>query len=156
MKHLDRTRKEKGKDYGDNRRKAKHSKIDVGDHVVLKNVIKRNKLTTNFNPQPFLVVKKSGTRITVKNLSSGVEMDRHVNHAKCLISCNPFRSVSLEESSPAEDQSTSNHEPERNPTSRTAEGVSQESSSSPIRSKREKRKPDYLNDYFIYKCLRLS
>lgn len=153
MKHNDRTRKEKGKVYGDNKRKAKHSSIDVGDHVILKNVIKRNKLTTNFNPQPFVVIKRNGTRITVKNLTSGVELDRHVNHAKCLISSNPFRRDFHDRTSTSEENLLVDQKNyEDNLTSRTSEELSPRSSN---RSKREKRKPEYLNDYFIYKCPRL-
>lgn len=81
IKDKDRENKEKGKLIGDRKRKAKDSSIDVGN---------KNKMTNNFNPQSHIVVKRTGTRLTVKNKRTGVELDRHVNHAKKLLSESPF------------------------------------------------------------------
>lgn len=82
--------KEKGKTYIDGKRKAKDSTIDVGDFVVVKNFIRKNKLTPNFNPQQHKVVKRDGTRLQLENVETGVISSRHVNHTKRIVNRNPF------------------------------------------------------------------
>lgn len=145
----DEIKKEKGKIYGDTKRRAKESRIDVGDHVVVKNLVKRSKLDTNFNPQPHIVVKKSGTRLTLRNLSTGVEYDRHVNHAKLLISSNPFdlKSPIFDEIiSKTEDDQPENTEEEKEGTAESTRSL----------QSRQKRKPEYLKDYELYKIRKLQ
>lgn len=141
VRQSDKTKKEKGKEYGDSKRRARESHIDVGDHVVVKNLVKRNKLETNFNPQPHVVVKKNGTRITLKNLLTGVEFDRHVNHAKLLISSNP---VNTRSGSPDDVLDSC----EENRPCEVDNGIVGRDET---RMQRRKRKPEYLNDYEIYK-----
>lgn len=139
LKIKDQENKEKGKVYGDQKRKAIFSKIDVGDHVLVKNFIKRNKLTTNFNPQPHEVIKKHGTRLTLKNLANGVEMDRHVNHTKQLSCGNPFKIItdrSADEDSREQDNTEEPH---------TNNIVNNQ-------RKRKHTPPNYLNDYVVYNC----
>lgn len=82
--------KEKGKQYIDEKRNAKQSTIDVGDLVVVKNFIRKNKLSPNFNPQKHKVVKREGTRLHLENLETGVLSNRHVNHTKRIGNQNPF------------------------------------------------------------------
>lgn len=146
LRDFDKTKKEKERIYGDTKRRAKESKIDVGDHVVVRNLRKRNKLETNFNPQPHVVVKKSGTRITLKNLSTGVEFDRHINHAKLLISCNPVntRSTILDEVITSSTKTRIANELKEAPTNGPLEK----------RSQRSKRKPEYLKNYEVYKIIK--
>lgn len=82
--------KEKGKVYADSKRKAKPLNIDVGDYVVVKNFIRKNKLTTTFNPDPHLVIQREGSRLHLKNTKSGVVYNRHVNHTKRILNANPM------------------------------------------------------------------
>lgn len=116
--------KASGKKYTDCKRKAKPSNIDVGDHVVVKNFVKKNKLTCNFHPDPHIVVQREGTRLTLQNLKSGVKSNRHVNHTKRVLSKNP---VSTEDE-PANNIEETNNEDEPRP-------------------KRTRTKPAHLNDY---------
>lgn len=51
----DTLRKSSGKEYGDRKRKAKDSALELGDKVYVKNIIKEKKLTSNFNPTQLLV-----------------------------------------------------------------------------------------------------
>lgn len=89
-KENDRKSKEKGKVYADSKRKAKPLNIDVGDYVVVKNFIRKNKLTTTFNPDPHLVIQREGSRLHLKNTKSGVVYNRHVNHTKRILNANPM------------------------------------------------------------------
>lgn len=78
----DKQAKEKGRKYADTKRRATSCNIDVGDLVLVKNVIRKNKLTPTFNTQEHEVIKREGTRLHLKNLETGVLSNRHVNHAK--------------------------------------------------------------------------
>lgn len=85
--------KEKGRVYADAKRRAKPCNIDVGDYVIVKNFIKKNKLTTTFNPEPHLVTQREGSRLHLKNIKSGVVSNRHVNHTKRILSANPMMNL---------------------------------------------------------------
>lgn len=141
-------KKEKGKQYGDLKRKAKYSEIDIGDTVLVKNQLKKNKLTTNFNPQPHVVLQRTGTRLTVKDLKTGVESDRHVNHAKRIMSSSPFQNS---ESAVTGDLFDPNQY-EASSVPEQCNEDTRENSSGPIKkSRRERRVPGYLKDYNINK-----
>ena len=53
----------KGKAYADLKRGAIPESIRVGNTVLLKT----NKLSTNFNPDPFKMVHKTGSQVTLRN-----------------------------------------------------------------------------------------
>lgn len=86
----DRKAKEKGRMYADSKRRAKQCNIDVGDYVIVKNFVKKNKLTTTFNPEPHLVIQRDGSRLHLKNIKSSVISNRHVNHTKRILNANPM------------------------------------------------------------------
>lgn len=94
-KQLDNLIKKKGMEYTNNKRKAKSCNIDIGDYVIIKNIIKKNKLTPTFNPQEHEVVRRKGTRLHLKNLETGVVYQRHINHAKKVVCRNPVKSQDL-------------------------------------------------------------
>lgn len=87
----DKQAKEKGRKYADTKRRATSCNIDVGDLVLVKNVIRKNKLTPTFNTQEHEVIKREGTRLHLKNLETGVLSNRHVNHAKKTACRNPLK-----------------------------------------------------------------
>lgn len=157
MMKTDTDKKEKGRIYGDNRRRAKHSTIDIGDHVVVKNFLKRSKLTPTFDPQPYIVTKKNGTRLTVKNLETGMEYDRHINHTKRLTCSSPF--FNLEQPTLVFDEMVNPDQiTSRNYPAQAKDGESADSTSTgPVRTRRhrEARKPEYFKDYLLYKCNRM-
>lgn len=80
----DRIQKEKGRVYADNRRKAKPSDIEVGDHVLAKRMKKDNKLCANFSPEEFVVTKKKGTDVMIRSSSSGKDSRRSAAHLKVI------------------------------------------------------------------------
>ena len=68
LRDRDSEAKEKGKVYIEQNRKAKTTEIKEGDQVLLKqNAL--SKMTPPFEPQPYRVVSKGGSNVTVKSPS---------------------------------------------------------------------------------------
>lgn len=80
----DRLEKAKGKEYTDAKRKARYSEIVIGDRVVAKRMRKDNKLCTDYSPEEFIVVRKSGGDVTIKSAENNKEYRRNVSHLKRL------------------------------------------------------------------------
>lgn len=78
----DREMKQKGKEIADRDRRAKPSEIKEGDHVLAKNMNKRNKLDTNFGPDSYEVMQKSGGDVIIENADTGRRYRRNVAHLK--------------------------------------------------------------------------
>lgn len=82
VRDKDTQKKEKGKINEDRKRKAKEQVIEVGEKVYVKNFVKSNKLTPNFDPEPHTVVSTRGNEANVRNDSTGQEFKRNVIHLK--------------------------------------------------------------------------
>ena len=80
MRDTDRERKEKGKQYADNRRNAKESNLAAGDQVLLKQP-KGNKLTATFESEPYEVINKKGNSVLIES-PEGVQYKRNTTHVK--------------------------------------------------------------------------
>lgn len=78
----DRIQKEKGKEYSDNKRRARIREIAVGDTVLLKRMKRDNKLSTEYMNEDFVVLSKRGADVTVKSLVTGKEYRRNTAHVK--------------------------------------------------------------------------
>lgn len=76
----DKEKKEKGKLYADNRRNARECDIGEGDNVLVKRMVKTNKLSSNFEPEMYEVVAKEGGTTLVREKNSGVSYRRHISH----------------------------------------------------------------------------
>lgn len=74
--------KEKGKEYGDKKRNAKHSEIKKGDIVLVKRMRKNNKLDTNFSNEEFVVQNRAGADTIIRSTISGKEYRRNSAHLK--------------------------------------------------------------------------
>ena len=75
VRERDWSSKLKGKAYADLKRGAMPKSLLVGNTVLLK-AEKTNKLSTNFNPDPFKVVHKTGSEVTLRN-KAGIELKRN-------------------------------------------------------------------------------
>lgn len=80
----DKQKKHEGKEYGDAKRRAKESEVQVGDTVVTKRQQMPNKLATPYEPTPYTVVKRSGAEAVIKSSESGSTYRRNVAHLKKL------------------------------------------------------------------------
>lgn len=76
--------KAKGKEKEDEKRGAKESDIVEGDEVLMKNMVKENKLTTTFGSKRYEVTKKTGSRVEVQDAESGKTYVRNASHLKKL------------------------------------------------------------------------
>ena len=82
IRDRDLLRKDKEKDYFDQRKHAKESDLHVGDTVILRQS-KENKLTTAYGAEPYKIVGKFGNSVQVENLE-GVQRRRNVVHMKAM------------------------------------------------------------------------
>ncbi|CAC5386829.1 unnamed protein product [Mytilus coruscus] len=80
VRDKDRERKEKGKMYTDEKRKAVKSELQPGDKVLVKQN-KENKLSTTFHHKPLLLLEKNGNSVLIQS-DQGVKYRRNVTHVK--------------------------------------------------------------------------
>ena len=80
VRDRDWSNKLKGKEYADFKRGAVSKSISVGDLVLLR-AEKTNKLSSNFRPDPFKVIQKTGNEVTVRN-DAGAEYKRNTTFVK--------------------------------------------------------------------------
>ena len=143
----DRISKEKGKLYADERRNAKPSPIAVGDEVLVKKMTKTNKLTPNFDPKVFKVLKRKGGDVIVSSEESGVKYRRHVSHLQRIPDGGDAHST-------LEDGTEASADPEDERDSQTPDNSASKKdryenvgSARPPENKRVIRKPAYMRDY---------
>ena len=122
--------KQKGKDYADNRRNAQESGLQRGDQVLLKQN-RSSKLDTPFHPEPYRVVDKRGSEVTIQS-STGERYRRNVTHVKKFHTESP------------QPQPTTLCQPEE---SVEAQGNSPKPALVLRRSQRERFVPEHLKDY---------
>ncbi|CAH2090028.1 unnamed protein product [Euphydryas editha] len=82
VRDRDKLEKEKGKEYGDRKRRAEHPELIEGDKVYVKELDKTNKLASTFNPTPHVVEKTTCGDVTVRNEETGQILRRNVIHLK--------------------------------------------------------------------------
>lgn len=82
IRDTDKERKQSGKEYADKKRNAKECDLMPGDKVYLKNMVKENKLSLNYNPTPHTVEKSTGGDIEVRNDITVQVLRRNVAHLK--------------------------------------------------------------------------
>ncbi len=123
------TRRQRNKEYADHRRNARKSDIEIGDYVLVR-LEKKKKLTANFNPEPYKVIKETGVEITAQR-KNGHKITRNVSHFKKIKKpedtddeCSDYS-----ESVPAQTQARNNHQADR-------------SDDGPRRSSRNRRPPE--------------
>jgi transposase InsO family protein len=79
VRYNDKKAKEKMKKYADEKRKARPSQLKIGDTVLVRQV-KQNKLSTYFDPIPFKIIRKKGSRVTA--VRNGKYITRNVSYFK--------------------------------------------------------------------------
>lgn len=78
----DKIMKVKGKEYGDEKRHAKHIDIKEGDKVLAKRLVPSNKLATTFEPTEYEIIKRSGSEVIIQNPETLTTYKRNVAHVK--------------------------------------------------------------------------
>lgn len=138
--------KQKGKDYADQRRHAKDSDVYVGDKVLVQQH-RQNKLSTRYANNPFTVVNRNGSQVTVES-PSGIQYKRNVGHVRKFHSDLNETGNGLELSemdSPGESVELDDDEVIDN----DDKVDNQQSVETPIRPVRERRRPVRFQDYSL-------
>ena len=119
--------KQKRTDHANERRGAQKNSLVPGDQVLMKQR-KENKLSTTFEDTPYKVTNKYGNEVTVAS-PEGVSYKRNVTEVKKYL--------------------TASNGPDQQDTGDGAtDGVV--NAELPLRPIRERRTPEYLNDYELY------
>ncbi|XP_055698689.1 uncharacterized protein K02A2.6-like [Phlebotomus papatasi] len=103
----DKRLKEKGKELEDTRRGARESDIEVGDVVLMKNLLPGNKLQATFGATKYVVLKRSGGAAIVRDNTSGKQYERNVAHLKKVVVSAESSTIPVEivpEPEPVEEQ----------------------------------------------------
>ena len=83
LRERDALAKLRQKKYADLRRSAEHSNIAEGDEVLLRQT-RENKLSPNFEPEPYKVIEKGGNAVVVADAEGNTKM-RNASHMKKLV-----------------------------------------------------------------------
>ena len=136
-KSADRNAKQKMKDYADNRRHAKPSKLRTGDTVLVQQD-KQNKFTTPFDPKPYEIIEKKGSMVTAER------EDKHITR-----DTSNFKSVLNPPDLPGTDTNEDIFTKGSQDAAVTPNNNSQNSADTdmPRRSSRNRKPPAYLKDY---------
>lgn len=112
IRDRDRLQKQRGKEYGDRKRRAEDSQIIEGDKVYVKEMEKTNKLTSHFNPTPHTVEKTVGGDVTIRNEDTGQMLRRNVIHLKKIEGqWKPVQDESIYKNDPSSSVDQSNNSP---------------------------------------------
>lgn len=140
-KQNDKQAKDKAKNYADTRNKAQHKGLKVGDHVLVKNDRRKNKLSTPYDPNPFIIKEKKGSMVTAA--SNKRNITRNTSFFKRLPSFPPPLIVQ-------EKEKLSTDEIRIESTTTTSTPTIQPQASFPSRPTRARKPPAYLKDFIVY------
>ena len=130
VRDQDDRKKEKGKQYSDERRKAKESEIEVGDVVLVKQE-KLNKLSPTFGEEKFTVTEKRGSEVIVES-PKGKQLRRKSRFL-----------LKYQENEPnSEDITGNNKQGESEDLNQSGKGTSE--------NQRIRKQPNYLKDYELF------
>lgn len=82
VRDRDALNKQKGKEREDIRRKARHSEINVGDKLLMQNLLPKNKLSSTFQPATYEVIERQGNSLQLRNEDTMKTYQRNVAHTK--------------------------------------------------------------------------
>ncbi|CAC5388117.1 unnamed protein product [Mytilus coruscus] len=121
--------------------KTRESDIDVGD-IVLQKQTKTNKLSTSFEHDPYYVIKREGSRLTLKNNEGNISQ-RNSSFVKKF-------NGQINEEKTLEYENIDNNIEDTNENEHTDTEVNlREDSSIPSRPKRDKKLPERFKDFVM-------
>ena len=120
-------RKERNREYADQRRNTRKSEIKIGDYVFVKQE-KKNKLSVNFNQKPYKVIKRTGVEISAQS-NDGHIITRNISHFKRI-------------NKPDDDTDDEQYEYQQNSSYNNQPRASSGTTVMPRRSNRVRRPPD--------------
>ena len=150
VRDKDSEEKSRGKAYADAKRNACYSDVLPGDQVLVQEE-KKTKLSTPFNPTPYLVVSKHGNSLVVQS-QDGARYSRDTSHVKKL----QHSETKEETQKPPVETNEEAQKPPVEPKEQTQQDMEEQAeqeTDSPIpstpfrRSERQRVTPSYLKDY---------
>lgn len=141
VKDRDSEMKQKTKDYADDRRQAKECGIQVGDKVLLQQP-RQDKLTTKYESEPYQVAERSGNQLVIKS-PEGVEYKRNTAHVR------RYHAEESNNQRQADYTQLADFPVEEVLEKPNDDVQEQDSVLSPLRSKRVRQTPKYLDDYIL-------
>lgn len=132
------------KSYADNKNQANHREINIGETVLVKQDFKQNKLSTTFQPKPYVVSAKMGNMLTATS-KDGMKITRNKSRFKKVKGEVPDI-TNFSDAEIIEDEVTGPRIPTK-PTSEAATQPEAVTQAEPRRSTRIRREPDHLRDF---------
>ncbi|XP_055633240.1 uncharacterized protein K02A2.6-like [Toxorhynchites rutilus septentrionalis] len=148
IRDRDNMRKSKEAEYADKRRGARPSEITVGDTVVVKRILKENKLSTNFDPEEYWVKAKRGADVTLESKESGRIFHRNVSHMKKLFSGDTQGQNKISKNT---EDTNLNNDDFVTVDEKQLELEEETNTNTRERPRRNHKRPEYLSDYNIEK-----
>ena len=143
VRDRDAEKKGKTKIYVDEHRRARPSDVENGDQGLVKQD-KVNKFTKPFNPTPYTVVQKTGSKVVVQS-PEGVEYSRNTSHVKKFLT-----EASAETAEESEDAPTNTEATEQDRRQVDTEADPQAVQvAQPSGQKRQRRLPSRLKDFVL-------
>ena len=102
-KDKDSWEKEKGREYGNKKRNAKEADLNIGDTVLVKNMIRDNKLTPTFGVKEHVIVSKNMNDVKIQD-NAGKISRRSASHLKKLNGLNDEDKQSQDEEAAKEEE----------------------------------------------------
>ena len=143
------------KEYADSKRSAQYSDIAEGDRILL-NKSRDNKLSPNFEPEPYVVVEKKGNAVLIEDQEGNTKL-RNASHMKKFLQPDPCtKATEVDGGDGAEDMPTGKQSEatslipptniDKHPT------LPPESSASPLPSRptRVRRPPAWMSDFVSF------
>ena len=138
------------KEYADRTRGAKHSNIEEGDKVLLKQT-RENKLSPNYEPEPYIVTRKDGNAVILQDTNGNNKM-RNIAHTKKFMDPGTVKKAEIDPQPCLAEQPAQPRQDQPNLSSSQSATDTSEAVSSPLpsvasRPVRAKRAPSWMQDY---------
>ena len=150
LRERDTRAKLRQKEYADRTRGAKHSNIEEGDKVLLKQT-RENKLSPNYEPEPYVVTRKDGNAVILQGANGNNKM-RSIAHMKKFVDPETVDKGKTDPQPHLAEQPVQSEQDHPHPSPSQAAVDTREAPSSPLssvasRPVRARQAPAWMQDY---------
>ena len=150
LRERDTRAKLRQKEYADRTRGAKHSDIEEGDKVLLKQT-SENKLSPNYEPEPYIVTRKDGNAVIIQDTNGNNKM-RNIAHMKKFVDPGTVDKGEIVPQPHLAEQPVQPEQDQPNPSPSQPAADAPEAPSSPLpsvssRPVRARQAPAWMRDY---------
>ena len=150
LRERDSRAKLRQKEYADRTRGAKHSDIEEGDKVLLKQT-RENKLSPNYEPEPYIVTRKDGNAVILQDTNGNNKM-RNIAHMKKFVDPGTVDKGEIDPQPHLAEQPVQPEQDQPNPSPSQPAADAPEAPSNPLpsvssRPVRARQAPAWMRDY---------